>query len=95
MAWGGGDPAFGLFGQEGENVLAMPPVMADMRGKRSGHFWSAGDASAVWFGLKAGSEDPWRFDVARLAFEAAPTRPPEFIEPNTDKLKVENWTDEV
>ena len=65
-----------------------------MRTKRGGHFWSAPDASGVRFGLKLGSDQPWRFDVKRLAFEAMSEHPADYIEPNIDRLPVETWVND-
>ncbi|MFO0994152.1 MAG: caspase family protein [Hyphomicrobiales bacterium] len=98
VAFAAADPAFGIVepdgslmplqnGQEGYHG----PITADMRTKRGGHFWSAPDATGVWFGLKLGSEQPWRFDVKRLAFEAMAERPADYIEPNIDRLPIESW----
>ena len=45
----------------------------------------------MWFGLKLGSRRPWRFDVKRLAFEAMAEHPADYIEPNVDRLPIEDW----
>lgn len=98
VAFASGDPAFGIIRPDGSLAPMQSdqegfrgPITADMRRKRSGEFWNAPDASAVWFGLKVGGDEPWRFDVKRLAFEAMAERPAGYIEPNIDLLPVENW----
>ena len=93
MAWSSGDPAFGMLSPAGEMGLFMKPVTADMRAKRSGHFWNSKDGAAVWFGLEVWSGNPWIFDAANLAFDAAPERPADFIEPNIDELPITDWMD--
>ncbi|MBL8893526.1 MAG: WD40 repeat domain-containing protein, partial [Rhizobiales bacterium] len=101
VAFGSADPAFGIVSPDG-TLMPMQngqdgyrgPITADMRTKRKGRFWSAPDATGVWFGLKLGSEEPWRFDVKRLAFEAMAEHPADYIEPNVDRLPIENWMDD-
>jgi WD40 repeat protein len=95
VAWGSHDPAFGLILPDGTPGSGMGPVTADMRGKRSGHFWNAPNGAAVWFGLGEWSEDPWIFDASQLTFEPAPERPASFIEPQTETLNIQNWINEV
>ncbi|CAN5164022.1 hypothetical protein BH10PSE7_BH10PSE7_10190 [soil metagenome] len=91
VAWAGFDGDIGIFGPAGESGLHVKPVTADMREKRANHFLVAPNADAVWFGLQYASTNPWRFDVAKLSFEAAPDRPADFIGPNTDRLQVGGW----
>ena len=95
------DPAFGIVGHdgvlrpvkdsEGDSHPYRGPVTADMRTKRSGNFWSAPDASGVWFGLERGGDIPWRFDLNELAFQPLGERPSGYIEPQTDTLPIEDW----
>jgi WD40 repeat protein len=91
LAWAAADPAFGLFSPQGESRFTRGPVTADLRDKHSGNFWIAPDGTGVWFGLKLRDEEPWRFDPLKLSFAPAPWRPWGFVEPNTDRLKIENW----
>ena len=101
IAFSSADPAFGIVQPDG-TLLPLQngqagyhgPITADMRTKRKGRFWSAPDATGVWFGLKLGSEEPWRFDLKRLSFEAMAERPADYIEPNTDALPIESWMDD-
>ncbi|MBL8906513.1 MAG: caspase family protein, partial [Rhizobiales bacterium] len=98
VAFASADPALGIIMPDG-SLLPLQngqaglrgPISADMRAKRGGHFWAAPDTSGVWFGLKLGSGEPWRFDVKRLAFEAMAEHPADYIEPNIDRLPVETW----
>ncbi len=91
VAWSAFDSEFGYFNASGESSLQIKPAMADLREKASGNFRNAADASAVWFGLGYGAADPWLFDLSRLSFHAAPERPEDFTEPNTDRLRIEGW----
>jgi WD40 repeat protein len=98
VAFASADPAFGIVKPDG-SLLPLQngqegyhgPITADMRTKRTGNFWMAPDAKGVWFGLKMGSGQPWRFDLKRLAFEAMAEHPADYIEPNIDRLPVETW----
>ena len=38
-----------------------------------------------------GSADPWLFDVKRLALEATPQHPADYIEPKVEGLSIEDW----
>lgn len=91
VAWAAGDTSLGAFPGEGENVLKLLPVQADMRDKRSEYFWASGDGAAVRFGLQNFAGDPWVFDTQQLTFVASPEIPEGFINAITDRLKVENW----
>jgi WD40 repeat protein len=91
LVWGAHGPNFGVFDGQGTSTLMRGSSAADMRGKRSGHFWSARDGMSVWFGINQWSEDPWLFDLPSLGFAATPERPRDFIEAATGELKIEDW----
>jgi len=82
----------GLYGPDARIVFNKSSVRADMRMKTVNNFAVAQDGTGVWFGLKLGAKDPWRFDVEKLAFNAMPARPSDYILPITDTLDIKNWT---
>lgn len=85
------DSSFGVFDQSGSVVQAHRPVIADMRNKYGENFWADPTGSAVWFGLKIGTGDPYVFDVNALTFQPAPQIPAGYIRPATEGLPIENW----
>ena len=85
------DPSFGIIAADGNKITAREPVTADMRGKRSGTFLMAPDASKIYFGLKERDEDPWLMDLPTLAFASASEKPAGLVEPIVDTLAIEDW----
>ncbi|MGE3829539.1 MAG: caspase family protein [Parvibaculaceae bacterium] len=93
IAFGSADPSIGIVTADGKQTFHRGPVTAVMWGKIANHFLVARDGSAVWFGLKEDSGDPWLFDAKKLTFTSAPDRPADFLQPNTTLLKVTDWKD--
>lgn len=81
----------GLYGPDGRIVFNKSAVRADMRLKINSNFAVAQDGTGVWFGLKLGAKEAWRFDTANLTFSAMPTRPRDYILPIVDSLDIKNW----
>jgi WD40 repeat protein len=91
LAFGAGDPAFGLLDASGKRVLFRGPPMADLRAKYAEHFLVSADGRRARFGLEPFSGDPWLFDLA--AFQLAPSvsAPPDLHPADSQRLSVEGW----
>jgi hypothetical protein len=91
LAFGAGDPAFGLLDADGNRVLFRGPPMADLRGKGYEHFVVSPDGRRARFGLKPFSEDPWLFDLSTLQFAPSPTAPPDLRQADVKSLPIDGW----
>jgi hypothetical protein len=92
---GSADPTIGVYGEDNGERVFHGRVTADMRNKIRSDFPVAPDGQAVWFGLELGRSDPWLFDIANLSFTSMPKRPEGYVDPGTETLKVENWSDDL
>jgi hypothetical protein len=92
LAWGGGDPSFGMFDALGLPGLRRKSVMVSMRNKIF-DFSAAPDATGVRYGLGNGAEDPWLFEATALSFVSSPTRPADYVIADKESLPISDWDD--
>ena len=91
LAFGAGDPAFGLLDANGKRVLFRGPPMADLRDKLREHFLVSSDGRRARFGLKPFSADPWLFDLTAFQLAPSPTAPPDLHAADIKSLPVDGW----
>ncbi len=93
LAFCTGDPAFGVFGADGETRLQNGPEAADLRESLREHFTISGDGKRLRFGLKPIDGAPVQFDLARRTLSDAPAPAPDLVQAETKALAVEGWED--
>lgn len=91
VAWSASDTEFGIVNWPAGGGGERKPVTADFRAQIGEQFRIAPDAGAVWIGLTYGGGDPWRLNVTNLTFDAAPSPPPDWMPPSTDRFPAEGW----
>ena len=91
IAFGAGDPAFGLLDSDGRRTLFRSPATADLRNKLREHFSVSADGRRLRFGLKPFSGTPVLFDLAARRLTDAPQPLPDLAPANTDRLRIEGW----
>ena len=93
VAFGTGDPAFGLLRPDRTAVTLGRGRTVDMRGKLGSAFTVSDDGKRVRFGLGSGAGTPVMFDLTRSVLTDAVTAPAGLVGPKTDGLTVTDWTD--
>jgi WD40 repeat protein len=91
LAYGAGDPAFGLLDADGKRTLFRSPATADLRDKKREHFTVSADGRRLRFGLKPFSGAPVLFDLDRRQLTEAPQPLPDLAPANTDRLPITGW----
>jgi WD40 repeat protein len=91
VAFGSGDPAFGMVGDAGNLAMFKGPVTADLRGARGQAFAVSRDVRRVRFGLKQNGVDPFEFDAAQFNLIASPVAPPGLHPARIDGLSITEW----
>lgn len=91
LAFGSGDPAFGLIDAAGQRALFRCPAMADLSNKLREHFTVSADGCRARFGLEWRSGAPVLFDLAARRLSDAPKPLPDLAQPNTERLSIEGW----
>jgi WD40 repeat protein len=93
IAFGAGDPAFGLLRPDRTAVTLGRGRTVDMRGKLGNAFTTSDDGKLIRFGLGAGADKPVTFDLTRSVLADAVTAPAGLAGPKIDGLAVTDWTD--
>lgn len=91
LAFGAGDPAFGLIDAAGRRTLFRGPETANLRSKAREHFTVSADGRCLRFGLEASSGSPVLFDLAERRLTEAAQPLPDLAPANTDRLRIEDW----
>lgn len=73
LAWGSGDPAFGLADAAGETIYTRTPEIGDFRSLRQ-NFLVSHDGSIVQFGYELRGERPARFSLAERSLKSLPQK---------------------
>jgi hypothetical protein len=90
IAFGAGDPAFGLLRPDGTVATLGRGRTADMRDKLGEDFAVSPDGKLVRFGLGYGADEPVTFDLTNSVLAAAVTTPG-LAGPKIDGLPITEW----
>jgi WD40 repeat protein len=92
VAYGTGDPAFGVFDAQGRRTLFLGPAMADFRDNFEG-FLVSRDGGIVQFGYEVFGKSPGRFSLTTRLLETDPVPNPALSPPimTSPGLEVTNW----
>jgi WD40 repeat protein len=93
IAYGAGDPAFGILMPNAGRSSWRTSVLADMRNKRAEHFTVSEDGQRVRLGLSNAGSEPVLFDLARLQLTDAPRPASDMFASDTKSLDVKGWED--
>ncbi|MBP9531549.1 MAG: caspase family protein [Syntrophaceae bacterium] len=89
VAYGSGDPAFGVLDKNGRRVLFQSAQIADYRGNREG-FRLSSDGKKVSFGYEYGGNSPATFDLSTLMLSPDGDTS-DLYPPDTNSLSVTDW----
>jgi caspase domain-containing protein len=93
IAFGAGDPTFGLLSRNGGMTLSVSNHIVDMRGKLAGAFTVSVDGKKLRFGLGIGGDEPALFDLTAGTLTTALSPIADFVEPDTTGIDITNWKD--
>ena len=95
IAFGAGDPTFGLLSVDGRSRTLQRPMTSDMRDKVGAALMVSPDGSSVRFGLEAGGKRAVLFDLKSGALVAAPVIAASLLAARTRGLPVSNWLNDM
>ncbi len=90
MAFGAGDPAFGLLSSSGERTLFQAPAIADYRNNREG-FLLSGDGKSVRFGYEVRGKSPAVFDPTARRLDQSEPSSSNLYSPDMTSLDITDW----
>jgi hypothetical protein len=91
IAFGAGDPAFGLVTPDQKVPLIQEAVQADLRAQRGDNFAAAADGLRVRFGLEEWGKSPVLFDLAAEELKDAASLPNDLQGADISGLPVTDW----
>ena len=93
MAFGAGDPAFGLLSSSGERTLFQAPAIADYRDNWEG-FRMSGDGKSVRFGYEVWGKSPAVFDPTARRLDQSEPSSSDLHSPDMTSLDITDWKDD-
>ncbi|MDX2158982.1 MAG: caspase family protein [Hyphomicrobiaceae bacterium] len=91
VAYGTGDPAFGILDGNGRPVLQRGPVTADLSEHRGAEFLASEDLRRVRIRMGGVAGDPWLLDIAEPSLKPMSGPAPDLVPAKEQGLPLTDW----